>query len=166
MRDTDFLTHTFKNGIRLIHKPTDSPVSHLGIIINAGSRDEESKEHGLAHFIEHSVFKGTKKRPNTMKIVEPLDQIGGHYNAFTSQEYTGYWAKVDAGHLDLALDWVSDIYINSLFDVKEINRERGTILQEINIIRSYQIPKFVLLLFQRFLIFTQLNQLFMQIDGR
>jgi len=81
-------------------------------------------------FLEHMFFKGTKKRPSTLKLIEPLDKIGGVYNAFTSQEYTGYWVKVGAGHLDLALDWVSDIYINSLFEQKEIDRERGTILQD------------------------------------
>jgi len=104
------------------------------VLVGAGSKYETKNINGLSHFLEHMFFKGTKKRFSTMKIIEPLDQIGGHYNAFTSQEYTGYWAKVDASHLDLALDWVSDIYINSLFNVKEIDRERGTILQELNMI--------------------------------
>jgi len=126
---------TLKNGLRIITVPAkNTKTAAVLVLIKTGSKYETKDINGISHFLEHMFFKGTKKRSNTMKIVEPLDQIGGHYNAFTSQEYTGYWAKVDAGHLDLALDWVSDIYINSLFDVKEIDKERGTILQEINMI--------------------------------
>ena len=124
-----------KNGLRIITVPAkNTKTAAVLVLVGTGSKYETKDINGISHFLEHMFFKGTKKRSSTMKIVEPLDQIGGHYNAFTSQEYTGYWAKVDASHLDLALDWVSDIYINSLFNVKEINRERGTILQEINMI--------------------------------
>jgi predicted Zn-dependent peptidase len=77
-------------------------------------------------------FKGTKKRPSTLDVAETLDRVGGEYSAFTGKEYTGYYAKVDAKHLDLALDWVSDIFLNSKLDPKEIEREKGVIIEEIN----------------------------------
>jgi len=124
-----------KNGLRILTVPAkNTKTAAVLVLVGTGSKYETKDINGISHFLEHMLFKGTKKRFSTIKIVEPLDQIGGHYNAFTSQEYTGYWAKVDASHLDLALDWVSDIYLNSLFNVKEIDRERGTILQEINMI--------------------------------
>ncbi|NQV00508.1 MAG: insulinase family protein [Parcubacteria group bacterium] len=130
---------TLKNGLRIITVPAkNTKTAAVLLLVGTGSKYETKEINGLSHFLEHMFFKGTKKRPNTLKLIEPLDQIGGHYNAFTSQEYTGYWAKIDASHLDLALDWVSDIYINSLFDGKEIDRERGTILQELNMI--FDIP--------------------------
>jgi len=126
---------TLKNGLRIITVPArDTKTAAVLVLIKTGSKYETKEINGISHFLEHMLFKGTKKHPTTMKIIEPLDQIGGHYNAFTGQEYTGYWAKVDAGHLDLALDWVSDIYLNSKIEEKEINREKGTILQEINMI--------------------------------
>ncbi|MDP2934614.1 MAG: pitrilysin family protein, partial [bacterium] len=87
---------------------------------------------GISHFLEHMFFKGTKKRPSTAKLIEPLDKIGGEYNAFTGQENTGYWAKVDSKHLDVALNWVSDIFLNSKLESTEIEREKGVIIEEIN----------------------------------
>ena len=102
------------------------------VLVGTGSKYETKEINGLSHFLEHLFFKGTKKRPNTLAIAETLDRVGGEYNAFTSQEITGYWAKVDAGHLDLALDWVSDIFLNSKLKEKEIEKERGVILEELN----------------------------------
>ncbi|MDD2381190.1 MAG: insulinase family protein [Mariniphaga sp.] len=87
MVENDFLTYTLPNGIRFIHKPTCSPVSHLGILINTGSRDEEQEEHGLAHFIEHSVFKGTTKR-KAFHILSRIEDVGGELNAYTTKEET------------------------------------------------------------------------------
>jgi len=126
---------TFKNGLRILTVPNKNTktVSVL-VLVGTGSKYETKDINGLSHFLEHMFFKGTKKYPNTLKLIEQLDKVGGKYNAFTGQEYTGYWAKVDANHLDLALDWVSDIYLNSVFDKKEINKERVTILQELNMI--------------------------------
>jgi len=126
---------TLKNGLRIITLPVKGTktVSVL-VLVGTGSKYETKEINGLSHFLEHMLFKGTKKRPNTLKLIEPLDKIGGQYNAFTGHEFTGYWAKVDAYHLDLALDWVSDIYLNSKIEEAEINRERGTILQELNMI--------------------------------
>ena len=124
---------TLENGLRIITVPSKSTqTAAVFVLVGAGSKYETKENNGLSHFLEHMFFKGTKKYPSTLKLIEPLDRIGGHYNAFTSQEYTGYWAKVDASHLDLALGWVSDIYLNSLLKEEEINKERGTILQEMN----------------------------------
>jgi len=126
---------TLNNGLRIITVPAkNTKTVTVLVLVGTGSKYETKNINGLSHFLEHMFFKGTKKRPNTMKIVEPLDKIGGVYNAFTGQEMTGYWAKIDANHLDLVLDWVSDIYLNSKIAQEEINRERGTIIQELNMI--------------------------------
>jgi predicted Zn-dependent peptidase len=101
------------------------------VLIKVGSKNETREINGISHFLEHMFFKGTKKRPNTLALIEPLDRVGGMYNAFTDKEQTGYWAKVDANNLDLALDWVSDIYLNSRLEEKEVQREKGVILQEL-----------------------------------
>jgi len=102
------------------------------VLVGAGSKYETKENNGISHFLEHMFFKGTKKRPTTMEIAETLDRVGGAYNAFTSKEYTGYWAKVDADHLGLATDWVSDILLNSKIESKEIKREKGVIVGELN----------------------------------
>jgi predicted Zn-dependent peptidase len=77
-------------------------------------------------------FKGTTNRKNAIEVIEPLDEIGGLCNAFTGEEYTGYWAKVDNKHIDIIIDWVSDIYLNSTIPTKEIEKERGVIKEEFN----------------------------------
>jgi predicted Zn-dependent peptidase len=123
----------FKNGLRLITAPMkETQTVTVVVAVAAGSKYENKKNNGLSHFLEHMFFKGTKKRPNTKDIASVMDNVGGEFNAFTGQESTVYYTKVDSKHLDLALDVVSDIYLNSKLDEKEINRERGVILQEIN----------------------------------
>ena len=86
---------------------------------------EEAKKYPryFHNLLEHLLFKGTKKRPTHLEIAEPLDAVGGNYNAFTGEDYTGYYAKVDSKHFDLALDVISDIYLNSRLDLKEIKKE-------------------------------------------
>jgi len=102
-------------------------------MVGTGSKYETKETSGLSHFLEHAFFKGTKKRPTTLKIAEELDKVGGIFNAFTGKESTGYWAKVDSKHLDLALDWVSDIFLNSKIEEKEIKKEKGVIIEEMNL---------------------------------
>jgi len=121
------------NGLRimLVHNKNTQAVTVLAVV-GAGSKYETKKNNGISHFVEHMFFKGTKKRPNTLGISETLDRVGGFYNAFTSKEYTGYFAKVDSKHADLALDWVSDIFLNSKIDSREIEKERGVIIEELN----------------------------------
>ncbi len=125
--------HTLTNGLRLVTVPMKGTKAvTILVLVGAGSKYEQKSNNGISHFLEHMFFKGTKKRPNTLAIAETLDKVGGEYSAFTSKEYTGYYAKVDAKHLDLALDWVSDIFLNSKLDAKEIKRQKGVIIEEIN----------------------------------
>jgi predicted Zn-dependent peptidase len=127
----EFKKHVLKNGLRVVLAPMkDTETVTVQILIEAGSKYEKKSNNGISHFLEHMMFKGTKKRPHAKNISEELDSIGGEYNAFTSKEQTGYWVKVPQQHFDLALDVVSDLYLNSLLEQKEINKERGVILQE------------------------------------
>lgn len=101
------------------------------ILVKSGSRYEERKTNGIAHFAEHMFFKGTKARPSTLDISSLIDGIGGEFNAFTSKEFTGYYIKAAKHHLQLCLDVVSDMLLNSLFAQEEIDRERNVIAEEI-----------------------------------
>ncbi len=124
---------TLPNGLRILTVPMkDTPTATVLILVGTGSKYEVKSQNGISHFLEHMTFKGTKKRPTPLSIAEPLDRIGGQYNAFTGQEYTGYYAKADAAHSDLALDIIADITLNPVFNQKEINKERGVIIEEIN----------------------------------
>jgi predicted Zn-dependent peptidase len=127
----EFKKHVLKNGLRVVLAPMkDTEAVTIQILVEAGSKYEKKSNNGISHFLEHMMFKGTKKRPHAKNISEELDGIGGEYNAFTSKEQTGYWVKVPKKHFSLALDIVSDMYLNSLLEQKEINKERGVILQE------------------------------------
>jgi predicted Zn-dependent peptidase len=131
MVETDFLTYTLPNGIRLIHKFADSPVGHLGILINTGSRDEALDEHGLAHFIEHSVFKGTKKR-KAFHILSRIEDVGGELNAYTTKEETTLYSTFLAEFYERTAELIGDILFNSTYPEKELNREKEVVLEEIN----------------------------------
>lgn len=131
MVDTDFLIHTLKNGIRIIHQYTDSPVGHLGMLINAGSRDEKEDEHGLAHFIEHSVFKGTKKR-KAFYVLSRIEGVGGELNAYTTKEETVLYATFLTDYYERTAELLSDILFNSIYPEKELNREKEVVIEEIN----------------------------------
>ncbi len=123
----------FSSGLRLITAPIkNSRTITVLVLVKAGSKYETEKNNGVSHFLEHMFFKGTKKRPTTLDIAESLDSIGGEYNAFTGTEYTGYWAKTDKKYLDLSLDWISDIFLNSKLNSKDIEKEKGVIIEEIN----------------------------------
>jgi predicted Zn-dependent peptidase len=121
------------NGLRLLLVPQkESPTVTALILVGAGSKYETKEINGLSHFLEHMLFKGTEKRPTPLEIALTLDQVGGSYNAFTGQEYTGYFAKVQAKHFPLALDWVSDIFLHPLLPAEALEREKGVILEERN----------------------------------
>ena len=124
---------TLKNGLRIItvFQRATQAVTVL-VLVKTGSKYEKKEISGISHFLEHMYFKGTKKRPSSLAIAETLDKLGGIYNAFTSQEYTGYFAKVSASHFELVLDWVSDIFLNSTLPEKELQKEKGVIIEEIN----------------------------------
>ncbi len=128
-----FKKTTLPNGLRIITVPQRNSLAvTVLVLVGTGSKYEKKEISGISHFLEHMYFKGTKKRPSPLLVSETLDKIGGIYNAFTGEEYTGYFAKVESSHLELALDWVSDIYLNSLLPKKEIEKERGVIIEEIN----------------------------------
>ncbi|MGQ8337528.1 M16 family metallopeptidase [Sunxiuqinia sp. A32] len=124
-------THTLKNGIRLIHQQVESPAAHFGIILNTGSRDEQKNEQGIAHFIEHVIFKGTKKR-KAFHIISRIEDVGGELNAYTTKEETAVYATFLNEHYDRSMELISDIIINSNFPAKEIEREKEVVIEEIN----------------------------------
>jgi predicted Zn-dependent peptidase len=125
-----------KNGIRIVSERVEHFRSvALGIWVNVGSRDEGEEENGISHFIEHMTFKGTGRR-NSLQIAKELDAIGGFSNAFTGAESTCFHSRVLNKHLERLADILSDIFLNSLFDSEDINRERQVILQEINMLED------------------------------
>jgi len=124
---------TLKNGVRVIVAPMENTKAVTVLVLfGTGSKYETKKTNGVSHYLEHMFFKGTEKRPKTIDISSLLDGVGGEFNAFTGEEFTGYYVKVATAHFDLALDVVSDILLHSKFDPKEVNRERGVIVEEIN----------------------------------
>lgn len=129
---------TFKSGLRVIVVPQkNTQAVTVLVLVGTGSKYEKKELSGISHFLEHMYFKGTKKRPSAVAVAETLDKIGGIYNAFTAEDYTGYFAKVDSFHWQLALDWVSDIYFNSLLLEKEIEKEKGVVAEEINMYQDH-----------------------------
>ena len=123
---------TMTNGLRVVLMPRDtSETVTLLVLIGVGSRYETPRLWGLSHFLEHMFFKGTETRPDKMEIAIALDRVGAEFNAFTGEEYTGYYVKLAKEHLALGIDVVSDILLRSLFPAEEIKREQGVITEEI-----------------------------------
>ncbi|MCD4768918.1 MAG: insulinase family protein [Bacteroidales bacterium] len=127
----ELLEHRLDNGIRLVHKQMPNIISYSGLIINSGSRDELDKEHGVAHFIEHMLFKGTTKR-KPFHILSRLEDRGGELNAYTTKEETTIYASFLKEDYNIAFDLISDIAFNSTFPAKEIKKEKEVINEEIN----------------------------------
>ncbi len=128
-----FKKTTLKNGLRIITVPQkETKAVTVLVLVKTGSKYEEKDISGISHFLEHMLFKGTEKRKGPVEVSEVIDRVGGDYNAFTGEEYTGYYARVDGTHFDIALDWVSDIFINAKIPSKEMEKERGVIIEEIN----------------------------------
>ena len=122
-----------KNGLRIITVPMkDNPTVTVLVLVEAGSKYETKDKNGISHFLEHMCFKGTVKRPSNTEISSELDSLGAHYNAYTGDERTGYYAKVEYQQLDKVLDIISDMYLNPLLPDKEIEKEKGVIIEEIN----------------------------------
>ena len=119
------------NGIRVFMVPKkETKAVSIEILFGAGSRYETAEISGIAHFLEHMAFKGTKKRPTTLDISREIDQVGGSFNAYTGEDMTGYWIRLQSEKLELAMDILSDMILNSKFEEKEITREKGVILEE------------------------------------
>lgn len=124
--------YTLSNGIRIVHRQvTHSAISHIGIMLDIGSRDEQAHQQGLAHFWEHMAFKGTHKR-SSLQIINRLENIGGELNAYTTKEKICFHASVLTPHYERALDLLADITFHSTFPEKPLERERGVILEEMS----------------------------------
>jgi predicted Zn-dependent peptidase len=124
------------NGIRVISEEVNHVRSiSIGLWVQSGSRYENSISNGTAHFIEHMLFKGTKKR-SAFDIASAIDSVGGMMNAFTGKELTSFYIKIPDYHLSMAIDLLADIFINSCFDEEEIRKEQSVVLQEINMIED------------------------------
>ena len=132
-----FKKTTLKNGLRIITIPQKSTKTvTVLVLVGTGSKYETKDKNGISHFLEHMFFKGTAKYPTPVAVSEVLDEVGGIYNAFTGEDYTGYYAKVDASHFDLALDWVADIFLHSKLPSKEIEKEKGVVMEELHMYRD------------------------------
>jgi len=127
----EYLSSELKNGIRLVHYPVKSEIAYCGILVNTGSRDEEEHEHGMAHFIEHMLFKGTRKR-KPFHILSRMEDVGGEINAYTTKEETCVYTSFLKGDYSRAIELLSDIFIRSTFPSKEMIREKEVIIDEIN----------------------------------
>jgi predicted Zn-dependent peptidase len=135
-----FERQTLANGLRVLTAPVSQAQSvSCFVMLASGSRYETRETNGIAHFAEHMFFKGTEKRPTARDIAGEVDAIGGEFNAFTSKEYTGYYVKCAAEHRDVALDVLVDMLRNSKFDAAEIDREKGVIIEEMNM--YYDTPR-------------------------
>lgn len=132
---------TLPNGLRLLLIPQPGVAATALILAAAGSEYETKRTNGLSHFLEHMVFKGTERRPEPGMTAEALDSLGAEYNAFTTQEFTGYWAKAEAHQLPKLLELVSDLYLHPLFAAKEIEKERGVIIEELNMYEDLPVRK-------------------------
>ncbi len=126
--------HSLKNGLRVIFVDTAAfPTLTTILLIGAGSRYENKKNNGIAHFFEHMAFKGSKKYLNSYVISSTIEGLGGIFNAFTSKDHTGYWIKATNEHFETMIDVLSDMIINPLLLEEEIAREKGVIVEEINL---------------------------------
>src|SRR3989344_5112589 len=129
--------YNFDSGLRLVVVPMESTrTATVLVMVSTGSKYETKEINGISHFLEHMMFKGTEKRPGKLDIAKELDGIGAEYNAFTGKEYTGYYAKASVKKIDTVMDVIFDIYLNSKMDEKEINMERGVIIEELNMYRD------------------------------
>ena len=120
-----------KNGIKLIHKEINSPISHFGILVNAGTRDEDEDKMGIAHFVEHTIFKGTQKR-SAHQVIRRLEDVGGELNASTSKEETYFHASFLSADYPRAVELLADILFHSTFPEQELEKEKDVVIEEIN----------------------------------
>ena len=122
--------HTLSNGIRILHLPDNMPITYVGVAVDAGTRDELPDESGMAHFVEHLLFKGTNRR-RSWHIINRLESIGGQLDAYTTKEETYIYATVPTEYTDRAIELLSDVVLNSTFPDNEIEKERDVVLDEI-----------------------------------
>lgn len=129
--------YQLKNKLNVVLVPQrDTQSATFLVMYPVGSRYESEKMNGVSHYIEHLMFKGTKKRSNTLSLTREIDRLGAEYNAFTGKEYTAYYIKVDAGYSQIAIDILNDMLHNSLFDPKEMEREKTVIVEELSMYKD------------------------------
>lgn len=126
-----FSQEILPNGFKVLTVPMPTESVTALLMVRVGSRDESQIKNGLSHFFEHLVFKGTKKWPTPMAVNQVIDSVGGVFNAFTSQEHTGFWVKIAKKHLPRALEFLNQTVFHSLLPAAELEKERGVILEEI-----------------------------------
>lgn len=130
----EYNQHTLRNGLRIIHQPSSSKVAYCGFAINAGTRDELPHEHGMAHFVEHLIFKGTRSR-SAWSILNGMETVGGDLNAYTNKEETVVYSAFLVEHFNRAVSLLGDIVFHSTFPENEIRKEAEVVIDEI---RSYE----------------------------
>ena len=131
----NFQKKILKNGMTIIFEKRNVPVVSVAFAVRAGGINEEISEKGISHFIEHMLYKGTKTR-TSKQIAEEIEKNGGELNGFTSEEVTGYYCKMPSKHFDIALNVLTDIIKNSVFDEKELEKERKVIFEEIKMYKD------------------------------
>lgn len=138
----NYTRKVLKNGLRVLTIPMPSLESATVLVmVGAGSRYERRENNGISHFLEHMAFKGTEKRPSAMEISSIIDGMGGEFNAFTSKEYTGYYIKSAKDRIETSLDVISDMLMHSKLDPAEIKKEKGVIIEEINLYEDMPMRK-------------------------
>ena len=131
MNPENYQYHRLANGMRIVFRRNSSPVVHCGVYVNVGSRDEAKNEEGLAHFIEHAIFKGTEKR-QAYHILNRSDGVGGELNAYTTKEETCIYASALSQYLERCIELFADVLFHSTFPEKELAKESEVIIDEIN----------------------------------
>ncbi len=129
--ETSYTIHILANGLRVVARQIDGLVSYIGVVVNAGSRDERSGEYGLAHFVEHTLFKGTDKR-RSWQISSRMESVGGELNAYTSKEETMVYTNAPAGYEERSVELLADLIACSRFPKEEIDREKEVVIEEIH----------------------------------
>jgi len=123
-----------KNGLRILTIPRKESLSvNVMVMVDAGGKDEDKKINGISHFLEHMCFKGTKKRPTSLKLSSEFDSLGANSNALTSHDWTGYYATVTPDHADKVVELIADLYLNPIYPEAEVKKEKGVIKEEIKL---------------------------------
>ena len=130
-KNMQYSSFVLSSGLRVVHLPSDSPVSYCGYAVHAGTRDEQSGQFGLAHFVEHTLFKGTEKR-KVHHILNRMEKVGGELNAYTTKEETFFYTVCLQEDIERAIELLSDLIFNSVFPEPEIEKEREVVIDEIH----------------------------------
>lgn len=133
--DKSYSLHTLSNGLRVVYSRRNGNVAYCGVAVNAGSRDEDALHYGLAHFVEHTIFKGTRRR-RAWHILNRMELVGGELNAYTTKEETLVYSVFPSGNMERAVELISDLVLNSVFPAKELEKEKEVVAEEIHSYRD------------------------------